>query len=140
MKYKEVIHTTFGFKDNDYLLNFGLLWIILTALLSMAESIKVSRLATATMKVTFWHGLATFLVFVGLIYALVMMLKEAKLLKKTDFLHIIRGRRKSSAGLHSETKSVQSLFEEEDNEIDEQKVDAENNSAGEIETTENSVD
>jgi len=54
-RFKELIHSVFGFKDNHSLFNFGLLWVILTALLSMSESIKASRLATATMKVTFWQ-------------------------------------------------------------------------------------
>lgn len=119
-RFKELIHSTFGFKDNDNLFNFGLLWVILTALLSMSESIKASRLATATMKVTFWQWLATFLIFVWLIYSLIVMLKEAKLIHKTWFLRMMkREDHKHSVGLSASSTSVQSLFDEDDQDSDE---------------------
>jgi|GEM_PF-4331489 len=114
---KDFVHTTFGFRDNDNLLNFLLLWILLSGFLGLGEAIGVSQFATATISTTFWYGLVTLLLFVALVYTLFLMLQEAKILQKSQFMSVMRRGKKKVKDDAKET--VQSLFSDDEKEKDE---------------------
>ena len=107
---KDFVHSTFGFKGNDHLLNFILLWVLLTGLLALGEGARSFAFVTSTVKTTFAHSFLVLLMFVGLAYSLVMMLQEAKVLKGTRLMSVKKSR---SSRVDEDTQEVQSLFEEE---------------------------
>jgi hypothetical protein len=51
-RFKNIVINYFGFKENDALLNFALLWIIATALFSIGDTINVVQNTTSTIRVT----------------------------------------------------------------------------------------
>lgn len=51
-RFKNIVINYFGFKENDALINFALLFIISTALLGIGDTINVVQNTTSTIKVT----------------------------------------------------------------------------------------
>ena len=51
-RFKNIIINYFGFKENDALINFALLFIISTALLGVGDTISVVQNTTSTINVT----------------------------------------------------------------------------------------
>lgn len=51
-KFKNFVIGYFGFKENDALVNFGFLFLIATAFLSISDTINVVGTSTQTIKVT----------------------------------------------------------------------------------------
>jgi len=51
-KFKNFVIAYFGFKENDALVNFGFLFLIATAFLSISDTINVVGTSTQTIKVT----------------------------------------------------------------------------------------
>lgn len=105
---RQFIHVVFWFKDNDHLLNFGLLLTIVSALLGMWNTVGVTNVVTSSLSTTTRYSISLFILFVLLIYSLFLMLQEARLLSKTRFMSIIKRGKSEEKSDHS----VQSLFED----------------------------
>ncbi|MBU0627196.1 hypothetical protein KKG31_01650 [Patescibacteria group bacterium] len=51
-RFKNIVINYFGFKENDALINFALLFIISAVFVSIGDTIHVIKNATSTIKVT----------------------------------------------------------------------------------------
>lgn len=110
-RFKQTVHSTLWFKDNDYLFSFFLLFIVLSLLVGVQETVAFVSDITTTVSVTSWYYIILFLVLAGLIYSLVKLLDEAKIIRKTDFMWFIQSSKKEE---NDHKPDVSSLFDNED--------------------------
>jgi len=115
-RFKNIIITYFGFKENDALINFWFLRIIATAFFSIWGTISVVNTTTQAIKVTWsYHFLQLFLLL-GLILTLVSVIKHAKEnSNKTKIVNVID---EHAIKEIQNRKSLKWLFEEEENDED----------------------
>ena len=78
----------FGFKENEFLLNFWLLWLVTTAYITVGDATQLVRTETTSISLTWGYYFVHFLLLVWLVYTLVMTLQDAKKLKKTHVVTI----------------------------------------------------
>lgn len=89
-KFKNIIISYFGFKENDALFNFGFLWVITTAFLAIGDAIGVVRDGpSAATNVTFWYYIIELLLIAGLILTLISIIQKAKVTSKTKIINIV---------------------------------------------------
>lgn len=77
-KFKNFVIGYFGFKENDALINFGLLFLIATAFLSIGDTINVVGTTTQTIKVTGSYYFIQVFLLLGLVLTLLSVIKHAK--------------------------------------------------------------
>ncbi|MFZ2151210.1 MAG: hypothetical protein WAZ12_02490 [Candidatus Absconditicoccaceae bacterium] len=77
-RFKNFVITYLGFKENNSLVNFGLLWVITTAFFGITDTINVISNATSRINVTGSAKFVQILLLVGLIFTLVSVVKSAK--------------------------------------------------------------
>ena len=110
-RFKQTVHNTLWFKDNDYLFSFFLLFILLSLLVGVQETIAFASDITTTVSVTFGYYVVLLLTLVGLIYSLLKLLDEAKIMRKTDFMGFIQSSKKED---DDHRPDVSSLFDSDD--------------------------
>lgn len=114
-RFKNIIINYFGFKENDTLINFALIWVMATALFSIGDTITVVQNTTSTISVTASYYFIELFLLVGLVLTLVSVIKTAKLQwGKTKIINIV------DEDAHKEVshnkKTFKWLFDEEENE------------------------
>ncbi len=77
-KIRNVISLLFWFKDVPFLLNFWLLWIILTSYIGISEWIAITSSITTRVQTTFWFLLNIILILIWLFYSLYLTLQQSK--------------------------------------------------------------
>lgn len=113
-RFKNIVINYFGFKENDALINFALLFIISTALMGIWDTISVVQNTTSTIKVTWSYYFIELLLLVGLVLTLISVLKTAKIQwGKTKIINVIN---EDALKEVSHKKSLKGLFDEEDDE------------------------
>lgn len=103
-KVRDAITLLFWFKENPFLLNFWLLWLILTSYIGIGEGIQTAREVTTSITLTSGYYITIFLLLGGLIYTLYLTLQKAKWSKKNATIHIQEQERpmtETPDGLHS---------------------------------------
>ncbi len=89
-RFKNIVINYFGFKENDALVNFVLLFIISTSFVSIWDSISVIKNATSTVQVTWLYYFIQLLLLAWLILTLVSVIKKAKNQgKKTKIINVV---------------------------------------------------
>lgn len=89
-KFKNLFITYFGWRENDSLVNFLSLFIMITAFLSIKNAINISSNATSTISFTWWWNFILIWLFVGIVFTLVSVVKWAqKTWKKTKIINVV---------------------------------------------------
>lgn len=88
-RFKSLVLTYFGFKENEALFNFWFLWVIITAYLAIWDTVKVLNENTATISVTTWYHFIQILFLVWLVLTLVSILKWVKDGNKTRIVNMV---------------------------------------------------
>jgi len=88
-KFKSLVFTYFGFKENEALFNFWFLWVIITAYLAIWDTVKVINENTATISVTSSYYFIQILFLVWLVLTLVSILKWVKEWNKTRIVNMV---------------------------------------------------
>lgn len=89
-KFKNLFITYFGWRENDSLVNFLSLFIMITAFLSIKNAINISSNATSTISFTWWWNFILIWLLVGIVFTLVSVVKWAqKTWKKTKIINVV---------------------------------------------------
>lgn len=67
-----------GFRNDDNLINFFLLWIIVVAFFGITDTLSVVNGVTSRISLTFWAHLIQIILLVGLVLNLWSVIKDAK--------------------------------------------------------------
>lgn len=90
IKFKNLFITYFWWRENDSLVNFLSLFIMITAFLSIKNAINISSNATSTISFTWWWNFILIWLLVGIIFTLVSVVKWAqKTWKKTKIINVV---------------------------------------------------
>lgn len=90
VKFKNLFSTYFGWKENDSLINFLFLFIIITAFLSIKNTVNIASSATSTISFTWLWVFTLVLLLIGIILTLVSVVKGAqKTGKKTKIINVV---------------------------------------------------
>lgn len=110
-RFKNIIINYFGFKENDSLINFALLWIIVTAFFAIGNTIGVINDVTSTITLSKVYYFTWLYLLAGLILTLVSVIKHAKEHSgKTKIINVVdEGALKDI----SNRKSLKGLFDHE---------------------------
>jgi len=112
-KFKNIIINYFGFKENDSLVNFAFLWIILTAFFAIGNTVWVVNNQTSTISLPFFGYYITWIyLLVWLILTVLSVIKNAKdHSSKTKIINVIDN---DTLKEISNKKSFQWLFDQKD--------------------------
>jgi len=77
-RFKNFVITYLWFKENNSLVNFGLLWVITTSFFGITDTVNVISNATSRINVTWSAKFVQVLLLIGLIFTLVSVVKWAK--------------------------------------------------------------
>lgn len=83
---KELLSTLFWFRENTFLLNFSMLWVITTAYISIWEIVTTIKSATPTVSVTNSYIIVQILLLLWLLYMLYLTITTTK---KGPHIHIV---------------------------------------------------
>ena len=90
VKFKNLFSTYFGWKENDSLINFLFLFIIITVFLSIKNTVNIASKATSTISFTNWWILILILLLLGIVFTLVSVVKWAQQTwKKAKIINIV---------------------------------------------------
>ena len=111
-KFKNLFLTYFGWRENDSLINFLFLCIMITAFLAVQNSVSIASRATSTISLARgWKFLLVWLL-IGIIFSLVSLVKWAqKTWKKTKIINVVDDEHKQWEAIKEEIKKW--LFDEE---------------------------
>ena len=111
-KFKNLFLTYFGWKENDSLINFLFLFIIISIYLSIKSTVNVAHNAiTSTIGFTRWWNFTLVWLLIGIIFTLVSVVKWAqKTWKKTKIINVVDEDHKQSESMKEEIKKW--LFDE----------------------------
>lgn len=76
--FKNLCINNLWFKNNDNLINFTLLWVMVTAFFSISDTLSITSSFTSTVSMTFRGKLIQVMLFLGLIFILISIVKSAK--------------------------------------------------------------
>lgn len=76
--FKNLCINNLWFKNNDNLINFSLLWIMVTAFFSISDTLSITSSFTSTVSMTIRGKLIQLMLFFGLIFILISIIKSAK--------------------------------------------------------------
>lgn len=82
--------------------------MILSLLISLHEMVGFASDVTTTVSVTFGYYIVLLLVLIGLVYSLIRLLDEAKIMRKTDFMGFVQSSKKEE---NDHTPDISSLFD-----------------------------
>jgi hypothetical protein len=110
-RFKNIMINYFGIRENDALINFILLWIMVTAFFSINDTVGIVN-NTLTSQISF-TGRATFIqiiLFVGLVLTLLTVIRTAKENhSKTKIINMVDDHGEKEA---HHRKNLKGLFEE----------------------------
>lgn len=90
VKFKNLFSTYFGWKENDSLINFLFLFIIITVFLSIKNTVNIASKATSTISFTNWWIFILILLLLGIVFTLVSVVKWAQQTwKKAKIINIV---------------------------------------------------
>lgn len=90
VKFKNLFSMYFGWKENDSLINFLFLFIIITAFLSIKNTVNIASSATSTITFTWRWVFVLVLLLIGIGITLVSVVKWAQITwKKTKIINIV---------------------------------------------------
>ncbi len=113
-RFKNFIIGYFGFKENDALLNFGFLFLIATAFMSIGDTINVVGTSTQTITVTGSYYFIQLVLLLGLVLTLISVIKHAKeYAGKTKIVNVVDDDVIKDI---QHKKSFKGLFDEENDE------------------------
>lgn len=113
VKFKNLFSMYFGWKENDSLINFLFLFIIITAFLSIKNTVNIASSATSTISFTWWWVFVLVLLLIGIWITLVSVIKWAqKTWKKTKIINIVDEDHNQSESTKDEIKKW--LFADEE--------------------------
>ncbi len=108
-KFKNLLLSYFGWRDNDSLINFLFLFIITTSFFAITDTIHVASWVTSRVIVSGWGKFIQVLLLIGIILTLVSVIKSAKeTWKKTKIINMVDEKHKWRED-HEDTKKW--LFE-----------------------------
>jgi hypothetical protein len=110
-RFKNFVISYFGFKENDSLLNFILLRIILTALLWISDTINVVNWVTQTIHLTWSYYFIQLLLLIWFVLTLISVVKNAR--ENWNRTKIINMADEETLKEISNKRSFKWLFEEE---------------------------
>jgi len=88
--FKNIVINYLGFKENDDLINFAFLWIIITAFFAIGNTINLSGSVTSTITLTNSYYFTWMYLLGGLIFCLYSVVKSAKShVGKTKIINVI---------------------------------------------------
>lgn len=87
-KIRSIISLLFWFKEVPFLLNFGLLRIILTSYIWINEWVSVAKEATTRIELTWWYFITIVLILWWLLYSLYLTLQQSKQSRKLKDIYI----------------------------------------------------
>lgn len=89
-RFKNIVINYFGFKENDDLINFAFLWIIITAFFAIGNTVNLSGAVTSTITLTTSYYFTRMYLLGGLIFCLYSVVKAAKShAGKTKIINVI---------------------------------------------------
>lgn len=89
-RFKNIVINYFGFKENDDLINFTFLWIIITVFFAIWNTISLSNTVTSTISLTTSYYFTRMYLLGGLIFCLYSVVKAAKSHSgKTKIINVI---------------------------------------------------
>ncbi len=77
-RFKNLMIRYFGFRNDDNLINFFLLWIVVIAFFGITDTLSVVNGVTSRISLTFWAHLIQIILLVGLVFNLWFVIKDAK--------------------------------------------------------------
>lgn len=90
IKFKNLFINYFWWRENDSLINFLFLFIIITAFLSIKNAINIATSATSTISFTKWWNFILIWLLIGIIFTLVSVVKWAQMTwKKTKIINVV---------------------------------------------------
>ena len=115
--FKNIVINYFGFKENDDLINFAFLWIIITAFFAIGNTINLSGSITSTITLTNSYYFTWMYLLGGLVFCLYSVVKAAKShVGKTKIINVID--EKSFKDIDNK-KSLHGLFDHDNIDADE---------------------
>lgn len=111
-KFKNLFLTYFGWKENDSLINFLFLFIIISVYLSIKSTVNIAHNSiTSTIGFTWWWNFTLVWLLIGIIFTLISVVKWAqKTWKKTKIINVVDEDHKQSESMKEEIKKW--LFDE----------------------------
>lgn len=89
-KFKNILLSYFGWKDNDSLINFLFLFIITTSFFAITDTINVASWVTSRVAISWSWKFIQLLLLVWVIFTLVWVIKSAKeVWKKTKIINMV---------------------------------------------------
>ncbi len=110
-RFKNIVINYFGFKENDLLINFAFLWIILTAFFAIGNTAGVMSEVTSAISMTGMYYFTWTYLLIGLVMTLISIIKHAKEHSgKTKIINVVD---EESLKDISNKKSLKGLFDHE---------------------------
>ena len=104
-KFKNLFITYFGWRENDSLINFLSLFVMITVFLSIKNAINISSNATSTISFTWWWNFILIWLLIGIIFTLVSVIKWAqKTWKKTKIINVVDDEHRQGEATKEEIK------------------------------------
>lgn len=114
--FKNIVINYFGFKENDDLINFAFLWVIITAFFAIGNTINLSGSITSTITLTNSYYFTWMYLLGGLVFCLYSVVKAAKShVGKTKIINVID--EKSFKDIDNK-KSLHGLFDHDNIDAD----------------------
>ncbi len=77
-RFKNLMIRYLGFRNDDNLINFFLLWVVVVAFFGITDTLSVINGVTSRISLTFWAYLIQIILLVGLVLNLWLVIKDAK--------------------------------------------------------------
>lgn len=110
-RFKNFITAYFGFKENESLFNFALLWVITSLYISIGDTIGVFTETTSIQVTRFGYNVVLLLLLVGLVLTLVSLIKKAQWASKNKIINIVES---PEERVHKAQSTVKWLFGEKE--------------------------
>lgn len=105
-RFKNFVTAYFGFKENESLFNFGLLWLITTLYISIGDTIAIFTETTSVQVTRFGYNMVLLLLLVWLILTLVSLVKKAKSMSKNTIVNIVETPEQRASKAQSTVKGL----------------------------------
>ena len=108
-RFKKLIHILVGFKENDAILNFGILLIMIVTYISISDTVSLLRENVSySIWLGIWYYITGIIIIIWLIWNLFLALNLSKSNKKNKIINIIQ---KNNNNADHTNDSIKSLFE-----------------------------
>lgn len=103
-RFKNFVTAYFGFKENESLFNFALLWIITSLYISIGDTIGVFTETTSIQVTRFGYNVVLLLLLVWLVLTLISLIKKAQWASKNKIVNIVESPEERVHKAHSTVK------------------------------------